>query len=69
MIARAIENLFYTAAVTGTHKALNDMGMIPPEANGSPVEQVRAAIVGPAPVEAIADEPTPPATRKKGRDS
>ena len=69
MIARAIENLFYSAAVTGTHRALTEMGMILPDATGTPVEQVRA-IVGPADPapaptpQAIEDEP---ATGRKAR--
>lgn len=57
MIARAIESLFYTAAVTGTHRACREMGLIPDDADGSPAEQVRLAIAGPAETPAIEDEP------------
>jgi hypothetical protein len=69
MIARAIESVFYTAAVTGTHRAMSDMGFIPTGTPGTPAEQVRAAIHGPVELPAIAaptledtDEP-----RKKGK--
>jgi hypothetical protein len=47
MIAKAIESLFYTAAVTGTHRACREMGMIPDDAQGTPAEQVRQCIAGP----------------------
>lgn len=57
MIARAIESLFYTAAVSGTHRALCEMGMIPPDSQGTPAEQVRGAIVGPPATEAVEDSP------------
>lgn len=67
MIARAIETLFYTAAVRGTHKALADMGFIDPaSAAGTPAEQVRA-VVGPARPDtpAVADEPEPARKSRK----
>ncbi len=59
MIGRAIENLFYRAAVTGTHRALSEMGMLPTDATGTPAEQVRQAIVGPD-VPAIEEGDTKP---------
>lgn len=70
-MGRAIEAMFYNAAVKGTHKALNDMGMIPPEAEGfQPVDQVRiAAGLDPIPAAgAVTDKADEGAPRgRKGR--
>jgi hypothetical protein len=70
MIARAIEAVFYTSAVNGTHRAMSDMGFIPDGSHGTPAEQVRAAIHG-STVEAIAapvadEDADKPRTRAKG---
>lgn len=56
MIARAIETVFYAAAVRGTHRAMSDMGFIAADAVGTQAEQVRAAIVGPPETPAIEEE-------------
>lgn len=63
MLARAIEAMFYGAAVNGTHKAMKDMGMVPADAEGTPLEQIRA-VTAPPP-EAIADEPRGRKAREK----
>jgi hypothetical protein len=73
MIARAIESIFYSSAVNGTHRAMSDMGFIPDGSHGTPAEQVRAAIHGTT-VEAIAAPPADedadkPRTRAKGGKS
>jgi hypothetical protein len=67
MIARAIENLFYNAAVSGTHRALCDMGMIPPDCPGSPVEQVRALLAPQQPALPAAPEVVAESEGRKGR--
>ena len=65
MIARAIESLFYTSAVRGTHRALSDMGFIGPASAGSQAEQVRAVIGQAEAVPALSDEPAADSKKEK----
>jgi hypothetical protein len=67
MIARAIENLFYTAAVTGTHRALTEMGMIATDAPGTPAEQIRSIVGPPAQTPAIENGDGETGGKKSGR--